>query len=88
MKQKFLIQSIRAKQLLQKRLSKEQLANDYIYNQIDKLVSEVELNRFTSVKTDIGQAAIKIFDSGSPEDNELCEAISDLAETYRRIQKK
>lgn len=87
MKQKFIDQTKRVKELLENRFSKEQLVNDYIYNQLDKLVAEVEANQFSSAKTDIGQAAIKLLDSGSAEDNALSNAICDLSEMYRRIQK-
>ena len=86
MKQKFINQSEQVKKLLEVRFTKEQLAQNYIYQQLDKLVSEVETNLFTSNKTDIGQAAIKIYDSGITNDNELCTAICNLADMYHRIQ--
>ncbi|MBL7542630.1 MAG: hypothetical protein JNL11_02385 [Bdellovibrionaceae bacterium] len=86
MKDKFLAQASAVKQLLEKRFSKEHLSTDYTYNLLNKLITEVETNHFSASKTDIGQAGIKIFDSGSAEDNYLSNALSELASMYRRLQ--
>lgn len=77
-----LVNSINLK--LKQRLSDEKLKNNYIFNELERIIldwdSEVSIER----KSDIGVAAIKIFDSGSLEDNELVNDICKLSEMYRK----
>jgi hypothetical protein len=71
MKQDFvrLAESIRSK--METRFSKEKLRDNYIYRELNRLVAEWETGKFSSNKTDIGIAAVKLFDSASLEDDEL-----------------
>lgn len=67
--------------------SKEELKTDYIYQTINRLIVEVETGIFSTPKTDIGLAAIKMKDMGIPIGEELKNSIIYLDELYRRIQK-
>ena len=69
---------------LELRFSSEKLKNNYIYAELDRITAEWKSGKFTSLKTDIGTAAVKLFDSGLPEDDELANEICRLAEMFRR----
>jgi hypothetical protein len=69
---------------LEFRFSAEQLEDSYIYSELERIMVEWKTGKFTSAKTDIGAAAVKLFDSGLPEDDELANEICRLAEIFRR----
>jgi hypothetical protein len=68
---------------LELRFSAEQLKNNYVYSELKRITAEWKTGKISS-KTDIGTAAVKLFDSGLPEDDELANEISRLAELFRR----
>ena len=69
---------------LELRFSKEQLRNNYIYSELERITTEWKTGKLTTSKTDIGIAAVKVFDSGLPEDDELANEICRLAEMFKR----
>jgi hypothetical protein len=72
------------KSQLEQRFGKERLKGDYIYKELERITLEWKTGKFTSNKTDIGVAAVKLFDSGLPEDDELANGLCTLAEMFRR----
>ena len=76
------------KKKLELRFSKEALQDIYIYNELDRITKAWKQDPTTKKKTDIGVAAVKFFDSGSREDEELAGEISKLARIFNRSQIK
>jgi hypothetical protein len=72
------------KSKLELRFGKEKLKDNYIYRELERIILEWKSGKFTSKKTDIGIAAVKLFDSGLPEDDELVNDLCKLATMFRR----
>ncbi len=68
---------------LESRFSKIQLQNNYVYDTLIELISEYHSGKFRSRKTDIGIAAIKLFDTDNEEDNKLVSDLGKLAMLYK-----
>jgi hypothetical protein len=77
-----LANSIKSK--LELRFGKDRLKDNYIYKELERITLEWKSGAFTSKKTDIGIAAVKLFDSGLPEDDELVNDLSKLSEMFRQ----
>ena len=86
MKQKFFDLAEEIKKDLEKMYSKEELNDDYIYVNLLSLIEEFKTGQYSSPKTDIGIAAIKLFDTDSPRDKQMTSNISKLARLYKNIQ--
>lgn len=77
-----LADSIKSK--LELRFGKDQLKDNYISKELERITQEWKSGTFTSKKSDIGIAAVKFFDSGLPGDDELVNDLCKLSEMFRR----
>jgi hypothetical protein len=84
MNKEFIVLANGIKDCLESRFQKDMLANDYVYQTLLDLISQYNSGRFSAKKTDIGIAAVKLFDSDTEEDNNLIGDISKLAKLYKR----
>ncbi|MCX6127701.1 MAG: hypothetical protein NTX25_01395 [Proteobacteria bacterium] len=83
MTSEFLTLAMSIKHRLEARFSPSLLINNYVYTTLNELILEYQNGNFSSKRTDIGIAAVKMFDSNSNEDNELVSDISRLAKLYK-----
>ena len=68
---------------LESRFSKDQLNKIYVYDTLIELISKYHSGTFGACKTDIGIAAVKLFDSNSEENNRLVSDLVKLAQFYK-----
>lgn len=83
MNSEFITLAMSIKRRLEERFSPSLLIKNYVYTTLNELILEYSKGNFSSKKTDIGIAAVKMFDSNSKEDNELVSDISRLAKMYK-----
>lgn len=64
-----------------------ELNDDYVYQNIPRLINEVETWTFSNSDTDIGIAAIKLADMGVYKHKKMVDDIVHLGSLYRLMQK-
>ncbi len=87
MKEEFLALATSVLRRLENILSETELKEDYVYKKIPQLVNEVTTWNFSSPKTDIGLAAIKLEDMGIYKEKKIVDDLVHLSELYRLMQK-